>query len=402
MTHQPDAFHRPIWDRGEPIDPQMLAFTVGDDWLQDRRLVEVDIQGSLAHADGLLRSGLLSTQDHAQIRGGLEALLASHGRGEWTVEPADEDVHSAVERRLIAAIGDAGKRLHTGRSRNDQVALDLRLWLRGALELAEAQAGRLVRALEELAAKHGGLPLPGYTHGRRAMPSSVGDWASGYAAALVQDLADGDAVRRRLERCPLGSGSGYGVPLPLDRGGNARALGFAGPEEPVTLTQLTRGRAELAYLSWLEGLALSIGKLCFDLWSWGSEEHGFVALSGPMTTGSSLMPHKRNPDVLELARAHCRQIIAERAALLDLLRDLPSGYHRDFQLIKPALFRAHDRMAALLPLLPRVLAGLTWDPARLEEACADPKLHATARALERVQRGETFRDAYRAEAGPTS
>jgi argininosuccinate lyase len=121
-----------------------------------------------------------------------------------------------------------------------------------------------------------------------------------------------------------------------------------------------------------------------------------------MTTGSSLMPHKRNPDVLELARAHCRQVIAERAALLDLLRDLPSGYHRDFQLIKPVLFRAHDRMAALLPLLPRVLAGLSWDPARLEAACADPKLHATARALERVQRGETFRDAYRAEAGPAS
>lgn len=400
MTHQPDAFHRPIWDRGEPIDPQMLAFTIGDDWLQDRRLVEVDIQGSLAHADGLERVGLLSPADHRAIRAGLEALLASHRRGEWTVEPADEDVHSAVERRLIAAIGDAGKRLHTGRSRNDQVALDLRLWLRGAVAETEAGAARLVRALEDLGARDGALPLPGYTHGRRAMPSSVGAWALAHGAALAQDLDEFERARSRLERCPLGSGSGYGVPLPLDREGNARALGFAGPEEPVTLTQLTRGRAELAYLTALEALALSIGKLCFDLWAFGSEEHGFVALDGAMTTGSSLMPHKRNPDVLELSRAHCRQVIAERAALLDLLRDLPSGYHRDFQLIKPVLFRAHDRLAGMLSLLPRVLAGLRWDRARLEAACADPKLGATARALERVQRGEAFRDAYRAEAGP--
>jgi argininosuccinate lyase len=285
MTHTPSDFHRPIWDRGEPIDGQMLAFTIGDDWLQDRRLVEVDIQGSLAHADGLLRSGLLNAEDHAAIRRGLEQLLAAHRRGEWTVEPADEDVHSAVERRLIDAIGPAGKRLHTGRSRNDQVALDLRLWLRGALEQQEQAALALAAALQTLAQREAGLPLPGYTHGRRAMPSSVADWALAYAAAIEQDAADAGSVRRRLERCPLGSGSGYGVPLPLDRAGNATALGFLAPEDPVTLTQLTRGRAELAYLGFLEGLALTLGKLCFDLWSWGSEEHGFVSLAGPMTTG---------------------------------------------------------------------------------------------------------------------
>jgi argininosuccinate lyase len=397
MTQAPSDFHRPIWDRGEPIDQEMLAFTIGDDWLQDRRLVEVDIQGSLAHADGLLRSGLLSSEDHGSIRQGLARLLEGHRRGEWTVEAADEDVHSAVERRLILLAGDAGKRLHTGRSRNDQVALDLRLWLRGALAQQEQAALVLVKGLLALAQSEAQTPLPGYTHGRRAMPSSVADWARGYAAALEQDTADGAAALRRLQLCPLGSGSGYGVPLPLDRLGNALALGFQGPEEPVTLTQLTRGRAELAYLGFLEGLALTIGKLCFDLWQWGSEEHGFVSLAGPMTTGSSLMPHKRNPDVLELSRAHCRQVVADRAALVDLLRDLPAGYHRDFQLIKPVLFRAHDRMAAVLSLLPRVLAGLTWNGERLGAAAADPKLAATARALERVRQGEAFRDAYRAE-----
>lgn len=397
MSADRPAFQRPVWDRGEAIDEEMLAFTIGDDPLMDRRLVEVDIEGSLAHAQGLLAARLLTPEQHARIQDGLAALLASHRAGEWTVEAGDEDVHSAVERRLVERIGEDGKRLHTGRSRNDQIALDLRLWLRREIPRTADRLAALADALGSLVVRHGALPLPGYTHLRRAMPSSIGDWAGAHAAAFAEDLEDLRHSARRARRCPLGSGSGYGVPLPLERELVARELGFEAPEEPVTLTQHARGRAELAYLTALEGIALDLGKLAADLWLFSTDEFGFLRLPTAFTTGSSLMPHKRNPDVVELLRAHARQTVADRAALLDVLRDLPSGYHRDFQLLKPPLFRAHDRLAAALPLGARLLDALEFDAQTLRTACADPALQSTARALERAARGEAFRDAYRDE-----
>jgi argininosuccinate lyase len=388
-------FHAPVWDRGEPIDGEMMRFTVGDDWWWDRRLVEVDLRGSLAHVDGLLEAGLVESADHALLRSGLEQLRDAHRGGEWNVEEGDEDVHSAIERRLTELVGEAGKRLHTGRSRNDQVALDLRLWLREAADQTAPALDGLIAACAR--SETSPLPLPGYTHLRRAMPSSVADWSAAHRVALQASAEDLAHARGRLRACPLGSGAGYGVPLPLARDAVASALGFECAEQPVTLTQLTRGRAELAYLTALESVALDLGKLAADLWLYSSSEFGFVALPVALTTGSSLMPHKRNPDVLELLRAHCRQVGAEREALARVLADLPSGYHRDFQLIKPPLFRAHDRMASALPIAARLLDGLEWDSARLEEAAADPALRSVERALERVRAGESFRDAYRAE-----
>jgi len=388
---------KPIWDRGDPIDAQMLSFTTGDDPLWDRRLVEHDLTGSLAHVAGLLEAGLVSRDDHDAIRAGLQRLLDSFRAGQWTVEADDEDVHSAVERRLVDLVGEPGKRLHTGRSRNDQVATDVRLWLREAILLTEAQLATLIDACRHFAQRHGACPIPGYTHLRRGMPSSLEDWMGAHARALELDLSELDHARVRLRECPLGSGAGYGIPLALARDYVARSLGFEGPEQPVTLTQHSRGRAELGYLTALEAIALDLGKLAGDLWLYTTEEFGFLRLPVAFTTGSSLMPHKRNPDVVELVRGHCRQIVAERAALLDALRDLPSGYHRDFQLLKPPLFRAHDRVAAMLPLVARLVAALEVDRAALERACADDSLRATERALEAAARGVPFRDAYREE-----
>ena len=395
------TFHSPIWDRGDPIDPAMLAFTIGDDWLMDRRLVPFDLEGSRAHAAGLRQAELLSDADHDAIQSGLAALLASWEAGEWDVEPGDEDVHSAVERRLVDAIGEAGKRLHLGRSRNDQIAVDVRLWLRQALSETERGVEALAAALEALARERGSLPLPGYTHLRRGMPSSIADWARAHARALRLDAADFEPVRRRIATCPLGSGAGYGVPLPLARAFVAAELGFEAPEEPVTATQHARGRPELAYVTALEGVALDLGKLAADLWLYSSAEFGFVRLPVELTTGSSLMPHKRNPDLVELLRAQARQVVADRAALVDVVRDLPSGYHRDFQLVKQPLFRAHDRLAGALPLSARLVARLELDEQALREAAADPSLQKTARALERARGGETFRDAYRDESRGT-
>lgn len=400
MSPSPDnaSFHKPVWDRGEEIDAAMLAFTVGDDWFWDRRLVEHDIRGSLAHVSGLLRAGLIEARDHAAIRSGLERLLESHRRGEWNVEATDEDVHSAVERRLTELAGDAGKRLHTARSRNEQIAVDVRLWLRDASAIVVEQLTALRAACASLRERHGALPIPGYTHLRRAMPSTVAAWIAAHERALELDAQEFAHASRRTTECPLGSGAGYGVPLELARDHVARELGFERAEEPVTHVQHSRGRAELAYVTALEALALDVGKLATDLWLYSAEEFGFVRLPVAMTTGSSLMPHKRNPDVLELARAHCRQVSADRLALLDVLRDLPSGYHRDFQLLKPPLFRAHDRIAAMLPVLTRLLATLEFDEKALRAACSDPKLRSTERALDKVKSGTPFRDAYRDEA----
>jgi argininosuccinate lyase len=394
--------HRPIWDRGDAIDAAMLAFTVGDDWRMDQRLVEHDIAGSLAHAAGLCEAGLLDAADHAAIARGLTELLAEHRAGAWDVEPGDEDVHSAVERRLIARIGDAGKRLHTGRSRNEQVAVDVALWLRAAVARTGEALGVVREACEALARRSAGQPLPGYTHLRRAMPSSVADWARAHAKAFACAGVALEHVGARLVECPLGSGAGYGVPLELARASVAARLGFERAAEPVTHVQHARGRAELAYLGALEEVALDVEKLAVDLWLFSTSEFGFVRLPTAFTTGSSLMPQKRNPDVLELVRAHARQITSDRAALLDVLRGLPSGYHRDFQLLKPPLFRAHDRAQAVLALLPSLLDALEFDAEALARADADPALRATQRALERMRSGVPFRDAYRAESSSSA
>ena len=232
----------------------------------------------------------------------------------------------------------------------------------------------------------------------------MGFFISGNLMQAPFDIAaDLDALRDAQKRgrfCPLGSGSGYGIPLPLDRGFVAEQLGFDGPEEPVTAVQHGRGRPELAYLSALEGLAISLGKLAADLWLYSSAEFGFVVLPTEFTTGSSLMPQKRNPDLIELLRAQCRQVLADRAALLAVIQDLPSGYHRDFQLIKPPLFRGHDRALASVRITARLVPALQFDTETLQQAAADPQLAATAKALQAAaEGGQSFRSAYREEAG---
>lgn len=394
-------FHKPIWDRGDAIDEEMLAFTIGDDWLQDQRLVEVDIRGSLAHAAGLLKADLISSAEHDELERGLTELLSEFRDGKWNVEPGDEDVHSAVERRLIGRIGEPGKKLHTGRSRNDQVALDMRLWLRDAIDGIEARLGELIESTRAFAARHGNLPIPGYTHLRRAMPSNLADWISAHTAAFELAREEFGPVRARIARCPLGSGAGYGVPLPLDRAGVADALGFEAPELPVTAAQHARGRGELSFLNALESIALDLGKLAADLWLYTTSEFAFFELPVELSTGSSLMPHKRNPDLIELLRAQMRQVSADRDALVAVLRDLPSGYHRDFQLAKPPLFRAHDRVAGALPLVAKLIDRIEPDVEALEAADEDPSLQVTRRLLERAAAGESFRDAYREESRKT-
>ncbi len=383
-----------LWEKGEAVDAAVLAYTVGEDHRLDERLVAYDVAASIAHAEGLARRGLLAAADCDAIRAGLAALADEHARGLWRIALEEEDVHTALEGRLAARIGAAGGRVHLGRSRNDQVLAALRLYLRDAVESLAAGAESVAAALDEVARAHGDVALPGYTHTRPAMPSSVALWAGGFAAALVDDAEGLRACRRRLARSPLGSAAGYGAPpLDLDREGVAAALGFDAVETPVTAVQLARGKGEAQVLFELALLAGDLSRLAADLILFSAPEFGFVELPPETTTGSSVMPQKRNPDLWELVRARAAGALARLVEALAIPAKLSSGYHRDLQLLKAPLFAGIDDATATLALVAAVLPRLRFRPERIALA---PELYAAERAYRLVlDEGIPFREAYR-------
>jgi argininosuccinate lyase len=383
-----------LWDKGAPLDQQVLAFTAGEDHALDDRLVAYDARASIAHAEMLAAQGLLATEDLTAIRDGLQQLAAGHARGEWRVELADEDGQTALERRLTDLIGAAGGRVHLGRSRNDQVLTAIRLYLRDAIDSLSGGALGVAAALDDLVSRQGSVELPGYTHLQQAMPSSVALWAGGFAAEIRDDAAAIAAVQRRIASSPLGSAAGYGTPgLPLSRAATADALGFTAPQEPVTAVQLSRGKAEAQLLFECALLMQDYGRLSSDLLLFYTQEFAFVALPDALTTGSSIMPQKRNPDVFELLRGRSATALACLHEALGVVAKLPSGYQRDLQLLKVPLFRGIDLASAASSILEHALAGVRFRP---ESIRLDPSIHAAREANEMVVReGIPFREAYR-------
>ena len=387
-----------LWDKGTPLDTRVLNYTAGDDHQLDGRLVRYDVQASIAHAEMLGEQGLVSAQDVATIRAALEDIGDEHARGLWRITLDQEDCQTAIENLLTLRIGATGGRLHAGRSRNDQVLAALRLYLGDAAEALCAGAIAVASALDALAARDGAVELPGYTHMQQAMPSTVALWAQGFAAE-IRDDADGlRQCRRRIAKNPLGSAAGYGTPnLSVSREATRRRLGFDEIQEPVTAVQLSRGKAEAQLLFEITLLAQDTGRLAADLLLFYTQEFGFVSLPDEFTTGSSIMPQKRNPDVFELIRG--RSTVAQ-AALLEVLgitQKLTSGYHRDLQLIKQPLFRAIDSCLQTLGILPSALDGVRFKP---ENIRLDPGINAAAEANALVARlGIPFREAYRRIAG---
>jgi argininosuccinate lyase len=383
-----------LWDKGLPLDERILRFTAGEDHVLDARLVAYDARASIAHARMLAKQQLLSTADCAAICAGLTALAASHAAGEWSIELADEDVHSALERRLTERIGEAGGRVHLGRSRNDQVLVALRLYLRDAVREIAAAATRVTEALEHVAAEQGTIALPGYTHMQPAMPSSVALWARGFAAEVADDRDGVLRVLARIDRNPLGSAAGYGVPhLPLDREATRAALEFANNHEPVTAVQLSRGKAEAALIFELALLLGDLGRLAADLLLFYTREFAYVALPAEMTTGSSIMPQKRNPDVFELVRGAQATITGALQETLGVTAKLTSGYHRDLQRLKAPLFRSIDLASDVLAIMAHALPGVRF---RAENIALGPELYAAERANALVvNEGVPFREAYK-------
>jgi len=383
-----------LWDKGTPLDARVLAYTASDDHELDHRLVRYDIQASIAHAEMLGVQGLLSSQDLAAIREALTAIGDEHARGAWRISLEQEDCQTAIENLLTARIGETGGRLHAGRSRNDQVLAALRLYLRDAAEELRGGATAVAEALEALAARHGPMALPGYTHMQQAMPSTVALWAQGFAAE-IRDDADGlGLTQRRINKNPLGSAAGYGTPnLAVSREETRRRLGFAVTQEPVTAVQLSRGKAEAQLLFEITLLAQDVGRLAADLTLFYTQEFGFVTLPSAFTTGSSIMPQKRNPDVFELVRGRSSVAQAALNEVLGVTQKLTSGYHRDLQLIKPPLFRAIDSCLQTLEILPTALEGVSFRP---ENIRLDPGIDAASAANALVAtEGIPFRDAYR-------
>jgi argininosuccinate lyase len=383
-----------LWDKGAPLDDRVLHYTAGEDYALDERLVRYDVRASIAHAQMLHERKLLCAADLDAIRAGLTALADEHARGLWRIELSDEDGQTALERRLTERIGAAGGRVHLGRSRNDQVLTALRLYLRDAVEDLSGAAVGVAQALERLGEREKSTVLPGYTHMQQAMPSSVPLWAGGFAAEIRDDAENLRHVHRRIGKSPLGSAAGYGTPgLPLDRRSTQQQLGFTLVHEPVTAVQLSRGKAEAQLLFEIALLMQDLGRLAADVLLFYTQEFGFLELPEAFTTGSSIMPQKRNPDVFELIRGRSATALACLDEALGLCAKLPSGYQRDLQLLKIPLFRGIDLAQQTLDILPPALDAMRFRPERIR---LDPAIHAAEEANRLVvTEGIPFREAYR-------
>jgi len=383
-----------LWDKGVDLDQRVLAYTAGDDYALDERLVQYDVRASIAHAGMLNAQNLLSDADLNAIHDGLVAIGAEHAAGQWKIELADEDGQTALEKRLTARIGAAGGRVHLGRSRNDQVLTAVRLYLLDAVRELAAAAEGCAASLDNLAAREGDIALPGYTHMQQAMPSSVALWAQGFASELRDDAQGLASVARRASRSPLGSAAGYGTPgLPLDRELTSSRLGFDSVHEPVTAVQLSRGKAESQLLFECTLLMQDLGRLAADLLLFYTQEFAFVTLPASFTTGSSIMPQKRNPDVFELVRGRSAVAQSCLVEVLGVFAKLPSGYQRDLQLIKPPLFRGIDLALATASIMSVGIDGVRF---RSDQITLDPAIHAAEEANALVAReGIPFREAYR-------
>jgi argininosuccinate lyase len=383
-----------LWAKDLPLDVAIHRFTVGEDPDTDLTLLPWDALGSAAHAKMLAATGLLSPSDAAALIRGLKRIANLARQHAFPIPPHMEDGHTAIEADLTRNLGTVGQRIHLGRSRNDQVILAFRLYLRDALLKLGLRVSDLANAFLAFARNHQEIPLPGYTHLRRAMPSSFGMWAAAFAEGLLEELDALQSVYQRLDRCPLGSAAGFGVPLPIDRELTARLLGFSKVQRSPIDVQNSRGRHETALLQWAASTGGVLEKFLWDVSLYSTEEFGFLKLPDAFTTGSSIMPQKKNPDVVELARGRCRELRGTAGLVEQLASGLPSSYHRDLQLLKRPVILGLRQAEELFSVLARLVPALAVN-AKATEAASTDELYAAHQAFLFVQQGLPFREAYR-------
>ena len=387
-----------LWDKGYALDKLIEEFTVGDDPILDQSLVAADCVASLAHAGMLKQINILTTDEYEGLRKELSTIIQLNRDGSFRIRREDEDCHTAIENHLVQKVGEAGKKIHTGRSRNDQIIAALRLYTRSFLLQLQSVSLDLVQILVAFADQHKNVPMPGRTHLQIAMPSSVGLWAGAYAEELLDDLILIETAYSLNNSCPLGSAASYGVPLPLDREMVAESLGFDRVQNNVLYVNNSRGKFEAIVLDAVDQVMLTLSKLAQDLILFSLPEFGYFNLPVELFAGSSIMPQKKNPCMLELLRAKAATLSSYSARIKSIIRALPSGYNRDFQETKAPFLRGLNLGLISVRVMSLVIEKLEVDPKRLREGFT-AEIYATDQALDMVTRGASFRDAYRKVGG---
>ncbi len=383
-----------LWDKHITTEERIISFTTGKDHLFDLQLAPYDVVGSMAHAIMLAEVDLIDHPEAEQLLETLAELFVIAAGGSLTLDPGVEDIHSQVELILTDKLGDLGKKIHTGRSRNDQVMLDIKLFLRDQLQMVTELAGNLATQLIKQAEANRDILMPGYTHMQVAMPSSFGLWLGAYGEALADDLILLEAVYRLVNQNPLGSAAGFGSSFPVDRALTTRLLGFEGMHVSSVNAQMSRGKTEWYVAAALSSVAATVARLAMDMVLFMGQNFNFLSLPDELTTGSSIMPHKKNPDVLELIRARCNRITGLPSEISSVTGNLISGYHRDFQILKEILHPAFGELQDCLEMMGFVVEKMILNKAILESDTYR-YLFTVEEVNTKVMEGTPFRDAYR-------
>jgi argininosuccinate lyase len=382
-----------IWDKGFDANKRVEDFTVGNDRELDLRLAKHDIWGSIAHIKMLASIGLLEVEEEKVLRTELERILSEVEQGDFKLDDQVEDIHSQVEAMLTERLGEVGKKIHSGRSRNDQVLVDIKLYLKEEILQIKEEVLELFNLLQSLSEQHKEVLLPGYTHAQIAMPSSFGLWFGAYAETLVDDMHTLAAAWKVADQNPLGSAAGYGSSFPLDREMTTRELGFSTLSYNVVAAQMGRGKSERILAQAVSNIASTLNKLAADNCQYLSGNYGFISYPDELTTGSSIMPHKKNPDVWELIRAHANRLQSLPNEITLMTTNMTHGYHRDYQLLKEVLFPALDTLHDILQMSCFMLGNISVN----REILSDPRyeyLFTVEEVNRRVLHGVPFREAY--------
>lgn len=383
-----------LWEKNVTVDSNVETYTVGRDREMDLYLAPFDVLGSMAHIKMLQSIGLLSSEELTVLLKELKSIYSLAEKGEFVIEEGIEDVHSQVELMLTRKLGDVGKKIHSGRSRNDQVLVDLKLFIRSRIEDLTIAVSKLFNTLITQSNRYKDVVIPGYTHLQVAMPSSFGLWFAAYAESLVDDLRVLQAAYKVANRNPLGSAAGYGSSFPLNRQMTTDLLGFDSMNYNVVYAQMGRGKTERVVAQAIAGIAATISKLAFDACMFNSQNFGFIKLPDEYTTGSSIMPHKKNPDVFELTRAKCNKLQALPNEITLIVNNLPSGYFRDLQLIKESFLPAFDNIIDIINMVNAMMSQVKVN----ENVACDERyklMYSVEEVNRRVLEGVPFRDAYK-------
>ena len=383
-----------LWSKGTQATDLVDDFTVGNDRILDMRLAKYDVIGSKAHIKMLESIGLLTSEELETLTSALDKILGEIEAGDFILEDDVEDIHSQVELLLTRRLGDIGKKIHSGRSRNDQVLVDVKLFLKDEVLTLKDEVLTLFNTLQSLSERHKQTLLPGYTHGQVAMPSSFGLWFGAYAEALADDMYMLRGAFNVTDQNPLGSAAGYGSSFPLNRQMTTDLLGFGSLDFNVVAAQLSRGRSERAVASAIGAIALTLNKFASDCCMYMSPNYGFIKFPDELTTGSSIMPHKKNPDVWEIMRGNCNRIMGTESQISMLCSNMPHGYHREFQLLKDILFPALELMHKCLQMADYMLQHIMVKEGILEAPIYD-YLFTVEEVNRRTLEGTPFRDAYK-------